>query len=65
MQALFYSVPLTPLQATVDPHLHQRLLDTHRRVWLSLFLWGHCSFLLGLGVHKDLFVPSKNTTVLA
>ena len=23
--------------------LHQRLLDTHRQVWLSL-LWGHCCF---------------------
>ena len=27
---------------TVDPHLHQRLLDTHRQVLISL-LWGHCS----------------------
>ena len=27
-------------------------------VWSSL-LWGHCSFLLGHGVHKILFVPSK------
>ncbi|KAB0353588.1 hypothetical protein FD755_023712, partial [Muntiacus reevesi] len=34
-------------------------LDTHRQVWLSL-LWGHCSFLLGHGVHKVLFVPSKS-----
>ena len=32
-----------PRQATVNPHLHQRLLDTHRQGWLSL-LWGHCSF---------------------
>ena len=23
-------------QATVNPHLHQRLLDSHRQVWLSL-----------------------------
>ena len=30
-----------------------------RQVWVSL-LWGHCSFLLGPGVHKILFVPSKN-----
>ena len=36
----------------------QRLLDTHRQVWVSLF-WGHCSLLLGPGVHKVLFVPSK------
>ena len=38
---------------------HQRLLDTHRQVWVSL-LWGHCSFLLGLGAQKLLFVPSKS-----
>ena len=49
----------TPQQATTDPRLHQRLLDTHRQVWVSL-LWGHCSFLLGLGVHKVLFVPSMS-----
>ena len=34
-------------------------LDTHGIVWVS-FLWGHCSFLLGPGTHKVLFVPSKN-----
>ena len=45
-------------QATSDPLLCQRLLDSHRQVWFSL-LWGHCSFLLGPGVHKVLFVPSK------
>ena len=27
---LFYSVLLTPQQATVDPSLHWRLLDTHK-----------------------------------
>ena len=59
MHALLNSVPLTLQQATADPHLHQRLLDTHRQVWVSLF-WGHCSFLLGPGVHKVLFVPSKS-----
>ena len=36
-----------------------RLLDSHGRVWVSL-LWGHCSFLLGPGAHKVLFVPSKS-----
>ena len=46
-------------QATADPCLHQRLLDTHGQVWVSL-LWGHCSFFLGPGVHKVLFVPSKS-----
>ena len=35
------------------------LLDTHRLVGVSL-LWGHCSFLLGPGAHKVLFVPSKS-----
>ena len=40
-------------------HLHRRLLDTHRQVWVGL-LWGHCYFLLGPGVHKVLFVPSKS-----
>ena len=43
--------------ATTDPCLHQRLLGTHGQIWVSL-LWGHC-FLLGPGVHKVLFVPSK------
>ena len=52
-------MPLTLWQATVDPCLCQRLLDTHRQVWLSL-LWGHSTFLLGPGVHKVLFVPSKS-----
>ena len=47
-----------PWQATVDPHLHQRLLDTHRQVWLSL-LWGRCSFLLGPGAHKVLLCPPR------
>ena len=46
-------------QATVDPCLHRRLLESHRQFWLSL-LWGHCSFLLGPGAHKVLFVPFKS-----
>ena len=46
-------------QATTDPCLHQRLLDTHGQVWVSL-LWGHCSCLLGPGAHKVLSVPSKS-----
>ena len=32
-------------------------LRPHRQVWISL-LRGHCSFLLGSGVHKVLFEPS-------
>ena len=56
--ALLHSVPPTPQQATVNPHLHQRLLDAHGQVWITL--WGHCSFLLGPGAHKVLFVPFKS-----
>ena len=59
MHALLHSVPPTLQQATADPCLCCRLLDTHGQVWVSL-LWGHCSFLLGSGVHKVLFVPSKS-----
>ena len=53
MHALLHSVPPTLQQATTNPRLRQRLLDTHRQVWVSL-LWGHCSFLLGPGAHKVL-----------
>ena len=56
---LLESVPLTPQQATVHPRLLQRLQNIHRQVWLSL-LWGHCSFLLGSGAHKVLFLPCKS-----
>ena len=59
MHALLHSVPLTLQQATADPCLCQRLLDTHGQVWVSL-LCGHCSFLLGPGAHKVLSVPSKS-----
>ena len=59
MYALLHSVPLTLKQATANPHLCQRHLDTDQHAWVSL-LWGHCSFLLGADVHKVLFVPSKS-----
>ena len=38
------------------------LLETprHSQASMSQYLWGHCSFLLGPGVHKVLFVPSKS-----
>ena len=42
-----------------DPRLHQRLLDTHRHIRVSVF-WGHCPFLLGAGAHKVLFVAPKS-----
>ena len=48
-----------PQQATTDPCICWRLLGSHGQVWVSLF-WGHCSFLLGPGAHKVLFVPSKS-----
>ena len=57
--ALLHSVPLTLQQSIVDPCLCQRLLDTHRQVWLS-FLWGHYSFFLGPDAHEVLCVPSKS-----
>ena len=59
MNALLHSVPPTLQQATANPRLHQRLLDTQGQVWVSL-LWGHCSFLLGPAAHKVLFVPSQS-----
>ena len=32
----------------------------HSQASLGSHLWGHCSFLLGPGVHKVLFAPSKS-----
>ena len=46
-------------QATTNPRLCWRFLDTAGQVWVSL-LWGHCSFLLGPGAHEVFFVPSKS-----
>ena len=48
-----HSRPLLTQASTTDS------LDTHRQVWLSL-LWDHLSFLLGPGMYKVLFVPSKS-----
>ena len=59
MNTLLHSVPPTLKEAIADPGLCRRLQDTHGIVWVS-FLWGHCSFLLGPGAHKVLFVPSKS-----
>ena len=59
MHALLHSVPQTLKEATTNPCLHQRLLDNHGQVWVSL-LWGHCSCLLDPGAHKVLFVPSQS-----
>ena len=38
MLVLLHSVSPTLQQATTSPHLHWRLLDTHRQVWISLLL---------------------------
>ena len=59
MHALLYSAPPTLQQATTDPRLRWRLLDTSGQVWVRL-LWGHCFFLLGPGAYKFLFVLSKS-----
>ena len=48
MHVLLYSLPPTLQQATTNPRLCWRLLDTDRQVWVSL-LWGHCSLFLGPG----------------
>ena len=44
-----------------DPHLRQRLLDTHGQVWVSL-LWGHCSFLLGPGAQGSVCVLRESVS---
>ena len=54
-------MPLTLQQATANPRLCGRFLDTHRQVSL---LWCRCSFLLGPGDHRVLFVPSKRSVSL-
>ena len=58
MHVLLHSVPPNLKQATADPHLCWRLLDTPRQVWVSL-LWSHCSFLLGPGADKILLCPPR------
>ena len=49
-------MPLSLQQNTANPHLCRRPSDTHQQVWLSL-LWDHCSFPLGPGAHKILYLP--------
>ena len=50
-----HSVPPILQQATTDPHLHWRLLDTPGHIWISL-LWHHCSFLLGPCAQGSVYV---------
>ena len=49
----------SPAAGPRPPTPPQRPLGTPGQVWVSLS-WGHCPFLLGPGVHKVLFVPSKS-----
>ena len=54
MHVLLHSVPPTLQQATTDPHLHQRLPDTHRQVSCGVtvpFSW--------VLVHKVLLCPPR------
>ena len=44
-------------QATANPHVCWRLLDTPRQVWVSLC---GVTSLLDPGAHKVLFVPAKS-----
>ena len=57
-RTVVFSAP-EPQQATINPRLCWKFLDTHRQLWLSL-LWEHCFFLLAPGGHKILFVSSKS-----
>ena len=40
MHALRQAVPPALQQATANPRLHWRLLDTQGQIWISI-LWGH------------------------
>ena len=59
MHLLLYSVPPTLQQATTNPHLYWRLLDTHREVWVSP-LWGVTAPFSWVLVHEVLCVPSNS-----
>ena len=54
---------LTTQQVTLDTYLHQRLLNTHRQVWLSL-LSGDCSFFLGPDAYRFCLCPYKARIIL-
>ena len=64
MHALLHSVPPTLQQATIDPRLRWRLLDTHNS-WTLMGKSGSVYFgvtapFSWVLVHKVLFVPSKS-----
>ena len=58
LPGLLLPVPPSLQGAPVHPHFCRRPSNPSRWFWFSL-LWHLCSFLLGLGEHKILFVPSK------
>ena len=49
----------SPAAGHCQPTPLPEILDTLGQVWVCL-LWAYCSFLLGPGAHKVLFVPSKS-----
>ena len=56
------TVTLSAPNPEAGHHRLMPLLETpghSREIYVSLF-WGHCSFLLGPGAHKALFVPFKS-----
>ena len=57
-QSALLSAP-TLQQVTGHPCLCRILLDTPGQVWVGL-LCGHCSYLLGPGEHKVLFVSPQS-----
>ena len=59
MQALLHSVPPILQQATANPGLRQRLLDTHGQVWVKSFV-GSLLLSPGSWCTQVLFVPSKS-----
>ena len=54
---MLHAVPPTLQQATTDHTSSRGIWTLASPVSLS---WGHCSFLLGPGAHKALFVPSMS-----
>ena len=72
MHVLLHSVPPTLQQATTNPCLCWRLLDTHRQVWVSLSWslllspgsWCAQGFVCALQVTKSLFPQSCVSSVI-
>ena len=52
-------MPLSQLWVPATLCLHRVPSNTSMQVWFSL-LWSHCSFPLGLSLHKILCVPCKS-----